>query len=96
MFTDDAEDSEPVSFWSTPERLETSELPTVEAGDDPIQLPRDALPILPPHMRHMAARPWVIAMQLRWVKQNLAAEQQEKMQCVHIWPASECMMLGAQ
>ena len=43
-------------------------------------LPRDALPTLPAHLQHMANRPWVVAMQLRWAKQNLQEDQQEKIE----------------
>ena len=41
-------------------------------------LPRYALPELPKHLQHMTARPWVIAMQLRWVQKNIREERLEK------------------
>ncbi|KAK9797410.1 hypothetical protein WJX73_007341 [Symbiochloris irregularis] len=38
----------------------------------------DSLPKLPAHLQHMAGRPWVMAMQLRWVRANLVEEKLEK------------------
>lgn len=40
----------------------------------------DSLPELPAHLQHMAERPWVMAMQLRWVRANLVEEKLEKEQ----------------
>ena len=37
-----------------------------------------ATPSLPAHLQHMAERPWVAAMQLRWIRDNMIEERTEK------------------
>ena len=54
---------------------ETDELMDTESPRAP-----DALPSLPAHLQHMADRPWVVALQLRWVKNNLLEDRAEKEQ----------------